>query len=897
MMSRKECCMVLVMFLATLVFAGSRTGKNTLIVEDVAWDNSQPVVVKDVAVLIAQPCCEWMELSTNMVGNVSFEDLEPIVEGNVEYYSNVSNVANAAIANWNENVLQTFALLGSIGVHRMYGFNTYGEYYAYRMNRFSWYGFESSFAAELERLSGGKGFNREYRANALNGSHARFMAFGDEREFSDMVLGWNSTRSFRRRRRSDAHVKSYSTKFTIDRTQNVIMVRTPMQDSAMRGSTHVSPHVVIKPMCNSLVAVVHPEESRAAYGCKQFLAPRVYKPSPIPPLPEVVALESLWFAMQEFLADKNSGTFMSVWQCQSRIPDRALLLLARTFITFVVYTIYESIMYLSRVVFVVTVGSASALLWLGLHLLMKVMVALAAVVAMIVSQRPWWVDAVIEADVFNTITMHRLRVNLLRAIRLFTKALGQFVLSRSLRHIARRLLFPNCEGLDVIPSSFALAGIAAMLRAVLIDSITKERRSLVKRRNEKAFQPFATMFFWLIVMLSLTAVGAAPCQTCFSAECAGADKCPLLETTLTNTGIMMGTITTGVITCLDLLPLKFILVLTNATLNSLMAVAKRGVIGTQVDLTTLDVPEFIQRITTGAVSVSDGLAEVLRRQAVTGVKSQELAQLTSIQSTLLAMNSQGWGIAQASATETRTRVFGAYSFVMGLAARIALNENGRSATAGVVDSNVTTERMGVVTSALVRPKSNNQLSEFLLNWIMIVHATGLANALVAGAFVREVVYEGMSITGLSWQVAHELFLVYLFEVERGIHRGVSLCNVFAQGSQDTNVRTATRNALLEYGEGADKPSNAASVKEKIRGDTVTWNGKSTSSAQKCCKVYNAGPGATHAKSDLTAEGKCKHKHGCDKWVTNNGKFGRCESTTHTRQNCNNSNACDDPVST
>jgi hypothetical protein len=208
--------------------------------------------------------------------------------------------------------------------------------------------------------------------------------------------------------------------------------------------------------------------------------------------------------------------------------------------------------------------------------------------------------------------------------------------------------------------------------------------------------------------------------------------------------------------------------------------------------------------------------------------------------------------------------------------------------------------MGVVTSALVRPKTPVQLSEFLLNWIMIVHATGLANALIAGAFVREVVYEGMSITGLSWQVAHELFLVYLFEVERGISRGVSLCNVCAQGSQDTNVRTATRNALLEYGEGADKPTaflSATGGKEKIRSDTVTWNGRSTPSAQKCCKVYNGAPGATHAKADLTAEGKCKHKHGCDKWVTDKGKFGRCESTSHTRQNCNNTNACDDPIST
>ena len=60
---------------------------------------------------------------------------------------------------------------------------------------------------------------------------------------------------------------------------------------------------------------------------------------------------------------------------------------------------------------------------------------------------------------------------------------------------------------------------------------------------------------------------------------------------------------------------------------------------------------------------------------------------------------------------------------------------------------------------LVRPKSEVQMCAFLHRWVMICHATGLGNALVAGEFVCQVVYDAMSVTGLPWYVAHELFLV------------------------------------------------------------------------------------------------------------------------------------------
>lgn len=185
--------------------------------------------------------------------------------------------------------------------------------------------------------------------------------------------------------------------------------------------------------------------AKDACRSKCLPAPKLFDVFPLLPPTNAVALESLWFAMQEFLAEKDCGTFMSVWHCQSRIPNHALFVWAKTLIALVVFTIYESVLYISRVAFVVTVGSSTTLLWLSLQLLKKALLALSAIISIIISQRPLWIDVVLEAEMFNSTTMHRLRMNFINEIRLFTKTLGQFVLSRSLRHVAKKLLFPGAD--------------------------------------------------------------------------------------------------------------------------------------------------------------------------------------------------------------------------------------------------------------------------------------------------------------------------------------------------------------------------------------------------------------------------------------------------------------------
>ena len=70
-------------------------------------------------------------------------------------------------------------------------------------------------------------------------------------------------------------------------------------------------------------------------------------------------------------------------------------------------------------------------------------------------------------------------------------------------------------------------------------------------------------------------------------------------------------------------------------------------------------------------------------------------------------------------------------------------------------------------------------------WGMLCHAMGLANSLATGAFTLKVVHEQVSLFGLSWQQAHELFLVYLEAVETGTADStLTIANVYESGGQD-----------------------------------------------------------------------------------------------------------------
>ena len=184
----------------------------------------------------------------------------------------------------------------------------------------------------------------------------------------------------------------------------------------------------------------------------------------------------------------------------------------------------------------------------------------------------------------------------------------------------------------------------------------------------------------------------------------------------------------------------------------------------------------------------------------------------------------------------------------------------------------------------------SEFSDMLTCWHMICHATGLCNFLVLGEFTRDVVHDTMSRHGQSWQVAHELLLIYLEAVETTSDPAVHIRSVFASGSQDTYMRRALEAAKSEFGSKAEGGERGPKNKTKSE-ESLKWNGNFNRNATTTCLSFNLG--TAHPARSLDEKGTCKHNHKCDQWVSDKGPHGTCGGD-HPRSRCTNPNKCDKP---
>ena len=299
--------------------------------------------------------------------------------------------------------------------------------------------------------------------------------------------------------------------------------------------------------------------------------------------------------------------------------------------------------------------------------------------------------------------------------------------------------------------------------------------------------------------------------------------------------------------------------------------------GQAVDLTALDLQQLCDQATMGGVSALALGREVLRRTANANTQI-EITRLNALSSTISALRKADTDSAGPSNVLTMT--VGGWTYAYAMAARVALHEGG--AVAGAVEQNSDGSSVKAVIHAakIIRPKTVAQMCEFLHRFVMICHATGLGNSLVVGQFVCAVVYDTMAITGLSWWVAHELFLVYLEEVERLPGDEVNLSNVYEKGSQDTMIARAKVRAQEYY---AHLEKGIFREGSGTESDKRKWNGKSNNTAQKTCLSFNLG--TEHPAASLAKNGTCLFCHKCDQWVSDKGPKGVCGSTKHGRKDC------------
>ena len=337
----------------------------------------------------------------------------------------------------------------------------------------------------------------------------------------------------------------------------------------------------------------------------------------------------------------------------------------------------------------------------------------------------------------------------------------------------------------------------------------------------------------------------------------------------------------------NILPRTITKVLTRAACDFFLTVARRPADGTRTRLEEITTADLVKFVKGGRITPTEALEDVLRRSAIAGTTAAVLAQLNAVGGLLAQlMKSPGFNVPNAI-TSSSGELLGAFTLAYAQAGRVVSFDSATTVIAGAIGSlgEGIEEQSRVLQAKIIRPKSMGQFSHMLLTWCMICAATTLASILVTGAFIKRSVHESMENYGLSWQIAHELFLVLIEAVESqtamaggGIRLGLG--NIFEAGGMDSFRERATQRARTHF------PSiSGGGFRER---ETSAWNGKSTASNDVCCGAFNTG--RPHTPEMLLPDGTCKFAHRCNKFVSkqpDGTAGGQCGSTQHGRCNCTN----------
>ena len=176
------------------------------------------------------------------------------------------------------------------------------------------------------------------------------------------------------------------------------------------------------------------------------------------------------------------------------------------------------------------------------------------------------------------------------------------------------------------------------------------------------------------------------------------------------------------------------------------------------------------------------------------------------------------------------------------------------------------------------PTEHHHFFQMLNLWLQVVHAAGIANAVLVTTFLQDVVYDPMVEDGLEWHMVYCLLLVYLEAVER--EHGATLANVFRRGGMDHYKKKAVRKHEEIYGEhfstsrgqqARDLGSSSANTAKLEWCDRTKMYFNATSKIP--CKHYNNG--TPHVGSNLNADGSCNFLHACNAFTKVDGKRGKC----------------------
>ena len=393
------------------------------------------------------------------------------------------------------------------------------------------------------------------------------------------------------------------------------------------------------------------------------------------------------------------------------------------------------------------------------------------------------------------------------------------------------------------------------------------------------------------------------CLSCHGAiaDCQGGKYCPLATVPVANAQVLSGgrgsidpggTIQNGEgqevpaptreitsLECSTLLPRSMTRALTKSALDFILTVAKRPSPGTVIEFTSLDLSALIGHVQGGRATASEIIHELVRRIGDERTTAPQATRINSAISALSTLQKTG-GSTLVNPLDVRAAEFlGAFTLAWAQVGKIVSVDPAAMALAGVtISEGDLSDKAAVLQSKIIRPKTPSQYFHMLSLWVMVVHATGLANCLVSMAFLLKVVHEPLSLGTHSWEETHESFLLYLEAIETqpaNTPSPLTLHTVWFSGSQDS-FRLMAQQRAREYFKNRDLGGFRSSQQ------SVPKTPGERPQGEKTCISFNLSKGCSNPK--------CGFAHKCDAWVTqqpDGTPGGICGSTKHNRQTCTN----------
>ena len=374
------------------------------------------------------------------------------------------------------------------------------------------------------------------------------------------------------------------------------------------------------------------------------------------------------------------------------------------------------------------------------------------------------------------------------------------------------------------------------------------------------------------------------CSSCWG-EAPGCDGkadgsgCPWKNEALTNVSAMAKQDGSKV-SVEKLLPAKYLRLFPISVINRLMSVHSRPRAGSQIDLSGKDSTVINKAVLNGSTTKEAAVLELSARieelQKAGGSGAADKCKILAIQI----------GVVQSLQPKTNasSSLDGAYLFILSKLSKVYCSEQVVSFDMCVeVDDESEDAGEGKsqgpkrFSATLTRPRSSAQMCSLLNAFVLVCSATGLANVLVLGPFLEDVVYEPTRIGSLHWAEAFEQLVIYLRLLENN-PEGWRMKDVVARaGGLDKREKEAQAAARV-YHPAAFFRGPRGEPRDVKNDTTVT---SFNANAKLGCAAWN---------KDLPHEakhvhnGRCKFLHKCDQWVTDKGPKGQCHGN-HKRPEC------------